>query len=423
MDRIAVAGLSLHHTDVEGLERVKRAVAAGADPAPKALADRLGASELVCLSTCNRFEVLYASENGPPPSREDLSSLARGFGLEEGDPLRGRLFFHSGARAARHLFRVACSLDSLVVGEDQILAQVRAAFAESQELGLTGRILRPLLDQALQVARKVRSVTDLSRHPISVVSLGAAFIAERARQAAAPLRIAVLGAGATATHAARSLGAAGCPVSLIANRTPERAERLAREVGARAIPLGALTRGEERIDALVSCTSAPGFVLDATALLALAARTPSRGTLLAVDLAVPRDLEPPDARTGSPRLELFDLDALRARADENRARRVAAAAEAELLVDESLESFTRRARRERATGSMAAVVNESREAFELELARLTGGRLAHLGAAERRSIERWARRAFGRLSHLPLAALKRLACEDMSTEGEWEGLE
>src|SRR5262249_24676848 len=153
------------------------------------------------------------------------------------DPLRERFFLHTGRGAARHLFRVAASLDSLVLGEDQILAQVRAAYAEAQELGLTGRILGPLLEQVIAFGKRVRAETDLSRHPVSVVSLGVAFLVERTLAGAV---FAVIGAGATGAHAARALLAAGRRPAFIVNRSASRAQALADEVGARALTLDAL---------------------------------------------------------------------------------------------------------------------------------------------------------------------------------------
>src|SRR5262245_2014402 len=119
MERVAVAGLSLHQTDVEGLERVKRALAALEEPPAKALADCLGASEAVLISTCNRCELVFARESGHAPAREDRAALAAALGLDARDELAARLFLHTGRSAARHLLRVAASLDSLVLGEDQ----------------------------------------------------------------------------------------------------------------------------------------------------------------------------------------------------------------------------------------------------------------------------------------------------------------
>src|SRR5262245_55361235 len=179
MERVAVAGLSLHQTDVEGLEEAKRGLAALEEPAAKTLADHLGASEAVLISTCNRVELVFARENGHAPERADRALLAQALGLATEDELGTRFFLHTGRAAARHLFRVTSSLDSLVLGEDQILAQVRAAHAAAAECGLCGRILGTLFEHALGLGKRVRTHTDLARHPVSVVSLGVAFLQER----------------------------------------------------------------------------------------------------------------------------------------------------------------------------------------------------------------------------------------------------
>ncbi len=416
MERVAIAGLSLHQTDVEGLERVKRALAALEQPPAKALADHLGASEAVLLSTCNRLEFVFARENGHAPAREDRAALVAVLGLAPADA--ERLFLHTGRAAARHLFRVAASLDSLVLGEDQILAQVRAAHAEAQAVGLTGRMLGTLFEEAVQLGKRVRTHTDLARHPVSVVSLGVAFLLERLEGLPAA-RIAVIGAGATGAHAARVLAAAGRTPSFVVNRSRARAQALADELGARVLELEALRAGAEPLDALVSATSAATPVLDAAALRRLAARTPGGRPLVAADLALPRDLEPCD----DPRLAVIDLETLRTRAEENRQKRAAAAAQAELLVEEQLAHLFRERGVEAVTGSYSAVAQRAREAFELELTRLGEGRLAHLSQRDRQAVERWARTAFGRIAHVPFRALKDLARTDSLPQAEWEGLE
>jgi glutamyl-tRNA reductase len=418
MDRVAVMGLSLHHTEVEGLERLARGLAQGAEALEKRLADALGASEVVCLATCNRLEVLFARESGHPPGPEDCARLCEEARLVPDDPLRARIFLHTGARAARHVFRVAASLDSLLVGEGEILAQVRAAWGRARELGLGGPLLSPLLEQALLLGKEARTHTDLARHPISVVSLAVAFLSERLRGRAAP-RVAVIGAGATGTHAARALRAAGLGPTWIANRTAARAQALASEVGAEAVPLEVLQRAELAADALVSATGAPGLVLEARALEAMAARTPSGGTLVVADLAVPRDLAPET----SARIERIDLEALRAAGEHNRARRAAAAAEVEVRVEERLATLRRERTGARLRGPYAHILSEARETFELELARLAQGRLAHIPEPERRAVERWARATFARLAHVPLAALKRLGQAEAGQELDWEGFE
>jgi len=418
MERVAVAGLSLHQTDVEGLEQAKRGLAALEEPAAKALADRLGASEAVLISTCNRVELVFARENGHAPSLADRGALPEALGLDGTSELGARFFLHTGRGAARHLFRVTASLDSLVLGEDQILAQVRTAFDEARELGLMGRILGLAFEQALELGKRVRTRTDLARHPISVVSLGVAHVLERVSDLA-DARIAVIGAGATGAHAARALAAAGRPPVFVVNRSQARARALANEIGARVLTLDALRAAAESLDGLVSATSSPDYVLDAAALRRLAARTRGERRLAAADLALPRDLEPCD----DPRLDVLDLEALRARADENRRKRAAAAAEAELLVEEQIARLFRERAVEEVTGAFSPVAAEARAAFELELARLSEGRLAHLAERDRAAVERWARAAFGRVAHVPFRTLKRLTRDDALPRAEWEGVE
>jgi len=415
MERIAVAGLSLHQADVEGLEQAKRGLASLEAPAAKSLADGLGASEAVLLSTCNRLELVYARETGHAPGPEDVRDLTRALGLDPDAPLSRSFFLHTGRAAARHLLRVSASLDSLVVGEDQILAQLRAAYVEARALGLTGPLLGTLLDHAITLGKRVRSSTDLTRHPVSVVSLGVAFLREHVGPGAV---VAVIGAGATGTHAARALLAAGLPPAWIVNRGEARARALAQEVGARVLSFEELRAGRVALDALVAATSAPAPVLDASALARLAASPPGGRTLVAVDLAVPRDLEPCAAP-----LRHIDLEALRERAAANRERRAAAAIEAELLVEERLALLFREREAGAWTGAYSSLAAQAREVFELELARLGEGRLAHLDPRDRSAVERWARRTFGHLAHVPFQMLKRLARDELLPQGEWEGLE
>jgi glutamyl-tRNA reductase len=148
-------------------------------------------------------------------------------------------------------------------------------------------------------------------------------------------------------------------------------------------------------------------VLSSAELQALAARTPLGERLFAVDLAVPRDLEPGDET----QVEIVDLDALRALAERQRARRAAAAHAAEALIEKKLDAFTRRAAEAKVHEAIAEMQSESESIFERELGRLFTGKLAAMSVEERRAIELWARAAFGRVSHVPITALKRLAAE------------
>jgi glutamyl-tRNA reductase len=406
MERIAVAGLSLHETDVAGLERLARPTPEHIDDFTRDLADALGASELVYLATCNRVEVVYARELGHEPCADDLELVADQFGLARGDGLRARMHHWRGREAVRHVFRVAASLDSVVVGEDQILVQVRDAFARSESIGLCDRLLGTLFEHAFQLGKQVRTDTDLARRPISVVSLGVSAITQRF-DTARP-RIALVGAGTMAELFVRNARVAELGIDFVANRSRERARKLADACGARAIGLAELASAGVAVDVVVAATSAPGYVVDRQALLALASRTPLRRALLAIDLAVPRDIEPVEHES----VELVDLDRLRGIADENRALRSASAAAAQELVERKLEAFESRTTRRALDRALSEVHSESSHVFERELAQLFTGRLAQLDDEERRLIERWARTAFGRVTHVPISALKRMAADE-----------
>jgi len=415
MERIGVAGLSIHKTDVDGLAAVRRPDREALGRFLLSVNDELGASELVFLATCNRVEVIFAREEGDPPGAADVALLARvlGTGPEQSALLSRSLELRTGRDAVRHLFRVASSLDSLMIGEDQILAQVREAYGAARDRGLVGTLLGPLFHHALQIGKQVRSRTELARHPVSVVNLAVATLLEQPDHER--LTVAVVGAGEMGALLARALGGAGQPPAVIVNRSLERARPVAADCGALAMELGAFAAGAAPVDVIVSATSAPGLVFSAEQLRALSARAPAGRGLLGIDLAVPRDLPPvePGDEAGDcgASLRVVDLDALRSIAERNRARRAEAAAVAEQLVDQKLEVFARRFHEDRAAPVVTELRQASEELLDKELGGLLGGRLAHLPEPDRRAVERWARATFGRLMHLPVTAIKKMVVE------------
>ena len=418
MERIAIAGVNLQGTDVSGLERIRRPTPEGENAYRRRLADHLGASELVFLATCNRVEVIYAREEGEAPVEADLRDLAAFLvdgapGDDEAiDGLSDLLQLRTGRDAVQHLFRVASSLDSLMLGEDQIIAQVREAYGRSADIGLVGTLLGPLFHHALSVGKKVRSETDLARHPVSVVNLAVQTLVDLPD--AEGRSLAIVGAGEMGGLLARALIEVDLRPALIVNRSLDSARKLAQQAGAEATTLEAFRAGEHPVDVLVTVTSSQDVVLPESNLVELAAVSPAGCGLLGIDLSVPRNLpavEPaaePDA-PGSVRV--VDLDALRAVADRNRALRAAAAADAELLVADKVETFTRRFHEEAAAPVVHELKQAAEEILRKELTGLLGGRLAHLDEKDRRAIERWARSTFGRLMHPSVSAVKRMAFE------------
>jgi glutamyl-tRNA reductase len=254
----------------------------------------------------------------------------------------------------------------------------------------------------------VRTRTELSSHPVSVVSIAVGLL--RARFTGRAPRVAVLGAGAMGELIARHLTDAGFGPLVFANRDPERAERLADHFAGCATSLEAFRAEPPELDALVSATTSPQPVLSAADLTRIARGTP----LFAIDLAVPRDLEPCELE----HVELVDLEALRERAGRNRDLRRAAAAAAEALVEAKIDVFARRLVGRALSQTLAELQAETADILERELALLRSERLGELPAAQREAVERWARTAFGRLAHAPVSALKRFASSQSGVEGE-----
>ncbi|MEW2495105.1 glutamyl-tRNA reductase [Streptomyces nodosus] len=284
---LLVVGLSHRSAPVSVLERA----ALTADAQAKLLQDTVAAepaTEAAVLATCNRIE-LYADVDKFHAGVAELSTLLAqhsGVGLDELTP---HLYVHYEDRAVHHLFSVACGLDSMVVGEGQILGQIKDSLAVSQELHTAGRLLNDLFQQSLRVGKRAHSETDIDRAGQSLVTFGLEQLASGTpvETWAAGRRALVMGAGSMSSLAAATLARAGVAEIVIANRTLARAERLAQilteqdgtGVSARAVPMDSVPAELTRADLVVSCTGATGLVLTAEAIEeALEGRVPAPGT-------------------------------------------------------------------------------------------------------------------------------------------------
>ncbi|MFI5798830.1 glutamyl-tRNA reductase [Streptomyces sp. NPDC051677] len=270
---LLVVGLSHRSAPVSVLERASLS----ADAQLKLLQDTVAAepaAEAAVLATCNRIE-LYADVDKFHAGVAELSTLLAqhsGVGLEELTPY---LYVHYEDRAVHHFFSVACGLDSMVVGEGQILGQIKDALARAQELHTAGRLLNDLFQQALRVGKRAHSETGIDRAGQSLVTFGLEQFAAGAdvRDWARGKRALVIGAGSMSSLAAATLARAGVAEVVVANRTLDRAERLAQilteadgtDVAARAVPMESVPAELTRADVAVSCTGATGLVLTAEA--------------------------------------------------------------------------------------------------------------------------------------------------------------
>ncbi|WP_326597684.1 glutamyl-tRNA reductase [Streptomyces sp. NBC_01803] len=368
--------------------------------------------EAAVLSTCNRIE-LYAEVDGFHAGVSELSALlARHSGVALAE-LQPYLYTHYEDRAVRHLFTVACGLDSMVVGEGQILGQIKAALALAQDEHTAGRLLNELFQQALRVGKRAHSETGIDRAGQSLVTFGLEQLAGgqdvpgwvRGRRAL------VIGAGSMSSLAATTLARTGVAELVIANRTLERAERLTtvlRQDGprARAVPINAISIAAELAlaDIVVSCTGATGLVLTAAA-VANAIR--ERDTDLAIlDLAMPRDVDGAVHRL--PGVRLVDIESLASvSADAPMAADVDAV---HGIVTEETTALGAARRAAHITPTVVALRAMASDVVAAELARLHG-RLPELSEKERDEVGRTVRRVVDKLLHAPTVRVKELAGE------------
>ena len=268
------------------------------------------ATELTLLSTCNRTE-LYAAGNAPG---HVLASLLRDFLLADRQVPAGEVEFytHVDAKAAEHLFRVAAGLDSLVLGETEILGQLKLAYDRALAGAMTGKVLNRAFQRAFNVAKKIRTETNIQRGNTSVASV-AVELAERIFDRLDHREVLVLGAGDTSEKTARALLSRGARSVLVSNRTYERAVALATELGGRALHFDAWEQEFARIDIVISATGAPHVILSRDRLEQLHRGRASRPLLL-IDLAVPRDIDPDCEQIDD--VFLYNVDHLQSVADE-----------------------------------------------------------------------------------------------------------
>jgi glutamyl-tRNA reductase len=404
--------VGINHATAQVELREQLAVAdAGVASLAAVLSARGLADELLVLSTCNRTELYIAP--GPRFEAEALIDVwagATGARLGEVEP---NLIQHRDADALQHLFRVASSLDSMVLGEPQIAGQLRRAYQVAVEGGSVGTTLRRSLDNALRVARRVRTETDISREAVSVGRAGV----ELARQVLGDLsgRSALLvGAGEHGKLVARALLDYGLSELVVANRTFQRASNLAERFGASAVPLADAWRVLERVDICMVSTGAGRILLD-RGQLAPVMRHRRYRSLVLIDLSVPRNVSADvDALGGVYR---FDVDDLNKVAQQGRASRQAEAQRGEAIV--ATEAVTCWGAL-RSAAAAERLGHLTRRAEEVRQAELTRG-LAALGplpAAQRDVIDAMTRALVKKILHPPLSTARRLAAEGREDELE-----
>ncbi len=296
----------------------------------RTLREDLGVAEAVILSTCNRTEVYWS---GPVSDTELSKWLERHHGNNL--DLAASLYVHQDSRAVEHAFSVASGLDSMVLGEVQILGQLKDAYRVAQESGSTGPILNKLFQAAFSAAKRVRTETRIGANAVSLASATVS-LARRVYEDLSAHNALLVGAGDMNALTARHFMSAGIKRMVIANRTVAKAEALAAELKAHAAPLSDLDKELASADIVISCTASPVPLITKRAVEA-AIRARRRRPIFMVDMAVPRDIEPEVADLED--VYLFSIDDLQQLVDENIQQREMAAGGARLLINEEVARF------------------------------------------------------------------------------------
>ena len=410
---LLVVGVSHHTAPVDLLERL----AVSHDQTPRLLRRLVSAphvSEAVLVSTCNRVEV-YAAVTGFHGGLAEIGAVLAEHAGTTVEPLTGSLYVRFDGDAVRHALRVAAGLDSMVVGEAQILGQVRRAYQTAAEHDTAGRLLHELMRQALRVGKRVHTETGIDAAGRSVVSAALDLVPGGISGRSAL----VVGAGSMGSLALATMARAGAAPLLVTNRSAERAQRLAQNYGATAVELADLARHLSDVDIVVCATASVRPVLTQESVLAALAgrkaaasddplRTP-RG-LSIVDLAVPRDVEP--AVGTLPGVTLIDLATV-AEAEDG-ASSTADRDASEAIVAAEVEAFQTWRRGADVAPAVAALRARAEDVVAAELRRLWQ-RAPELTEAQRAEFAHTMHRVVQRLLHRPTVRMRELAA---SPDGE-----
>lgn len=392
--QIIITGIHQRTTPVALRERIAFDVTQRA----AALANlRPQVAEAWLLSTCNRVEICALVDDAADPAFL-TQFLATWHHLDVAD-LAPHLYHYSNAEAVRHLFRLAAGLDSMVLGEQQILGQIKDAIHAAEAAGTLGPNLHRLTESALAAGKLVRTETGIARLNLSVVSV-AIDLARQTSGALADQHILILGAGHMAELTLKHLHGVASKITIL-SRTPARAATLAARYGVASAPLADLAAHVATSDVVFSCTSSAEIVITAAQVAhAVAQRT---HPLVLLDVAVPRDIEP--AVAALPHVVLFDVDGMQAICTANRTTRAAEVDAAEIVVGGEVNKFLAWWTSQRIVPTIRALREHAETIRAAELER-TLARLSHLGPNEQAAIGALSAAIVNKLLHQPISALK-----------------
>ncbi len=402
--KFSITGLNHRSAPVEVRERLAFApesVAAALD----GLKRRTGLQEGVILSTCNRVEIALSS-TPEADARLAVEEFLADHRAVSRDWLRPHLYHHDGRAAVRHLFRVASSLDSMVVGEPQILGQIKEAYALARDHGSAGGLLEGVFSRAFSVAKRVRSETSIGRSAVSV-SYAAVELARQIFGSLRDRKIMLVGAGKMSEQAARHLRQSGAGRIFVVNRTRERAEEMSALFEATVVDYERFQDVLPEIDILIASSGAPHYILTHNDVRRLLGARRNRPVFF-IDIAVPRNIEPSVNELDN--IFLYDIDDLQKVVDSNRLGRLEEAREAEAIVEEEVDRMMARWSARDVAPIIVSLQEQLEGLRQSELDRVRS-RLGPLTPQQEEAVEALTRGIIGKIAHGPLAELRRHAGE------------
>ena len=408
--RFAITGLNHKTAPVE--VREKLALPEASLPGElERLRQLPGFNEALILSTCNRVEFAAAVDDSADPRESVVELLARRHGLTRAG-VEPHLYTHVGQDAVRHLFRVASSLDSMVVGEPQILGQLKAAYAAAKDTGASGRLLDLIVTRAFAVAKRVRTETDIGQSAVSV-SYAAVELAREIFGDLRGKRVLLIGAGKMSALTAKHLRRTGASDIYVTNRTHQRAVDMAAQFDGLVVDYQSFPRLLPTVDILITSSGAPHFVITHDMMRQVIQARRNKPVFL-IDIAVPRNVEPDVHKIDN--VYVFNVDDLEHQVAEGLKARHAEVEAAEKIVAHELTEFEKWAHGLNVQPTVVSLRAKTRAVLMAELERTLGGRLKHLPEGDRAALTQMIESSVNKLMHAPTTRLKASAASEAGPE-------
>ncbi len=402
MHKLGTLWFSHKKCSVDELEEIAQQVK------PELFDGRRGVRGYVIIKTCNRVEV-YISADAPGPGPERvLEEVAEQLKVKQE---KGGIF--TGKDALEHLMRVACGLESMIVGEDQILGQIKKCYLDSKRAGKVDELLDLAFERAIKVAKRARQETRINEGSVSIGS-AAVELAEYITWGLAGKSILVIGAGEMGTLVARAISEKNLKAIFIANRTFERAKRLAEEVGGRAARLDENEKWLSCCDVVICTTSAPHYILDYELMKRVMEHRTNKNVLLIIDIANPKDVE---ERVGEIEgIELYNLDNLYEISEENLKKRLSEVGKVERIIEEEIELFKKILAKHRVERLIGMIYKHGDRVREEEKKKAL--QYIRSGRELEQILDRFSHAVLAKTLHLPIDILRRYVVTNYLSDGD-----